>query len=111
MLADPAPMSVREAIEAAKIITPHLAVLRQAEGGFDLTHRLLDLLYGDHPAQPFRFLSLAHHMTMDDLAAALEPEGGRGVALALTQALVANPLPDLMNFAFLVGVSSEGWNG
>lgn len=106
----PTPMTLREAVEAAKIITPHVAVLRQAPDGLGLVHRLFDCLLGDDPAQPFRLLSLAYHTTLEDVAASLSDKHPAAVIMALANGMRANPIPDLVNFARLIGLTSEAWD-
>lgn len=110
MLEKPKPMTFREAVEAVNIIKPHIATLRSVGTGMQLAQRMLHGLSDDHPSQPFRLLSLMYHMTMEDLAAALEPEGGAGVVLVLLQGMLVNPIPDLVNFGKIMGLTEEAWN-
>ncbi len=105
----PKPMTIREAIEAAKIVAPHTAALRGSTDGMAIIHRLFDALQADHPMQVFRLLSLMHHVSLEALAAELQGRHPSLVVAALGNGLISNPLPDLMNFAAGIGLAAEPW--
>lgn len=103
-------MSLREAIEAAKIVIPHVASLSRHKKGLPLVKDLLVRLVDDDPAQPFRLLSLMFHGTMEEVAHAAEEIGASGLPVALVNGMAANPLPDLVEAAWILGLTEERWD-
>lgn len=106
----PAPMSLREAVEAVKIVIPHAPSLSRHTKGLPLIKDLLSRLVEDDPAQPFRLLSLMFHGDMAEVARACEVIGPSGVPEALLNGMAANPLPDLIEAAWMLGLTEERWN-
>lgn len=107
----PTPMSLREAVEAAKIILPHVGQLRQHRTGLPFVKDVIALLMDDAPSYPFRLLALMFHGSPEEVALALDAVGPSGLPTALVNGLAANPVPDLIEAARLFGLTEERWNG
>lgn len=106
----PTPMTFREAVEAAKIVIPHVPALAKHKTGLPLVKDLLVRLREDDPSQPFRLLSLMFHGTPEDVAHAADAIGPSGVPEGLVNGMKSNPLPDLIEAARLLGLTEERWN-
>lgn len=105
-----APMSVREAIECAKIFTPHVKELRESWSSVDLILRIYQLLSQDHPIQVLRAMSLMQHRTVEEIASEYHVRGAEAMLADFAHCLSVNPLPDLMQAAFLFGMSDDRWS-
>lgn len=102
--AEPTPMTVREAVEAAKIVIPHQSDLVGAGSGIDLVRRVIRSLSEDFPAQPFRLAALMYHCSLEDITEACQKAGGAGLPMALVTGLTVNNLMDLMAFGQTLGL-------
>ena len=104
---EPTTMTIREAIEAAKIVIPHESALSDAQTGIDLVRRLIRELSKDFPAQPFRLAALMFHCSLEEVTEACHKAGGAGLPMALVLGLTANPLGDLLALGRTLGVKSH----
>ena len=105
----PRPMTIREAVEAAKILIPHVVELRRAEGAMDLLHLVIERVSTDDPLQVMRFVALMYHMPVEEVVPLLADGGRYSLASALARGLATNPLPDLIEMARGLGLTREGW--
>lgn len=106
-----APMTLREAIECAKILVPYMADLRQAESGLDLVELVLTRVGGDEPTQVLRMLALMEHRSLQEVVLDYQPQGAEAMLRALSEGMRVNPVPDLMEAAYLMRLTDERWSG
>jgi len=101
-------MNLAEAIEAAKIITPYVPVLRQKPGGVEFFSAFLHTLGEDDPSQVIRLLALMEHRDIEEVVRDYhgQPEE---FLMALTVGLTANPIAELVEMAWFLGLSKERW--
>lgn len=107
--ADLRPMSIREAVECAKIFIPHIAVLRKSESGVKLMLNIYRELRAEHPVQVLRALALMEHRTPEQVAEDYHEKGAEAMVGAFARCLAVNPLPDLIQAAYLLGLTTERW--
>jgi hypothetical protein len=105
--ASPSPMTVREAIEAAKIVIPHETGMMGAQTGLDLVRRVIRELGEDFPAQPFRLAALMYHCTLEEMTEACQQAGASGLPMALVTGLSVNSLGELLAFGRTLGLGSQ----
>jgi hypothetical protein len=101
-------MTVREAIEASKIVIPHEAGLAGAETGLDLVRRIIRELSEDFPAQPFRLAALMYHCSLEEMTDACQKAGAPGLPMALVTGLSVNSLGDLLALGRRLGLTQTG---
>jgi hypothetical protein len=101
-------MNFAEAIEAVKIITPYVPVLRQKAGGVEFFQTFLHALGADDPMQVVRFVALMEHRDIEEVVRDYHGQPEEFV-MALTHGLTANPLPELVDMAYFLGLSKERW--
>ena len=103
------PMNLREAIEAMKIISRYIDVIRVEPNPRRLVARLLKKINEVRPTDSLALVALMHHCSIEDAAERLRVLGGRGLVKALVEGFVANAIPDLANAAAVVGIAEKGW--
>jgi hypothetical protein len=107
-MTDLAPMSLREAIECAKILVPHVAALRQSENGLDLVDAVLHTV-GKDPVDVLRILAYMEHRPIEAVALDYQTQGAEAMLRGLSEGMRVNPLPDLIEASFVLGLTNERW--
>jgi len=103
------PMTIMEALECAKIFIPHARVLRDAQDGLDLLERIYSVMSGDLSIELVRALALMEHQPLGDTVDKYRGLGGTAMLRSLRDHLAVNPLPDLIESAAMLGLTSERW--
>lgn len=102
-------MNFAEAIEAAKIITPYVPVLRQHTGGVAFFRNLLKVVGEDDPMQVIRLVALMEHRDIEEVIRDYHGQPDRFLS-AVANGLTANSLPELVEMAWFIGLSKERWS-
>ena len=105
------PMNINEAIEAMKIVVPYLPQMRSAKDGVGLVRGLLKATADANEHENVgRLLALMEHKTLDEVSERMAGDEGKRMALFdLVQCINANPIPDLVDGARILGLSAQGW--
>jgi hypothetical protein len=103
-------MTFREAMECAKIFIPRADALRGAKDGIDLLQRIYDRFSAENPVDLLRAVSLMEHASLDATVEKYRVLGGENLLNALAEHFQANPLPDLIQAAAVIGLADEGWS-
>lgn len=105
------PMSIHEAVEVMKILAPHRDEIMKAFKGSAL-QGISALLAETRKAEPgalLRIIALMEHIDVEEAAQLYGNWEGGDIAALLAELLVANPIPDLLDGAFILGLIKEGW--
>jgi len=105
----PAPMTIREAIEAMKVLSNYSKEIMIETRHSRVLARLLRAILKRSPTDSVRLLSLMYHAPVEAIAADFETGEGIDFIKALTKAFRVNPLPDLINGARILGLSEVEW--
>lgn len=106
----PQPMHISDAIEVMKIVAPHAQFLMDhGDTGPSLMIALIDIFEKTTPTNSFRLISLMHHKPVDEVTKDMINFGGEGLVAALSSGFAANPLPDLINGAAVLGLCEQRW--
>lgn len=106
------PMAIHEAIEVMKILRPHAAILATASSGLDMIRRLLLAFKLDNTEENIgRIVALTHRQSFDDVVARyLNDASTQTVFSDLVFAFQANPIPDLIDGAYVLGLGKIPWS-
>lgn len=110
MADDLAPMNIREAVEAMKILGPYAAHL---QGNLTLGDAIGSLLAdaGElNPVDILRLLALLHHKSLDEIAGEFSSKSGGDLVAELASAFIVNPLPDLVNAGYRLQLIGVEWD-
>lgn len=102
-------MNMWEAIEAMKIIAPHAAALAIIDESISLMRALIAEVTKESPIQVLRLAALLHHKDVEVLAEELKGQPGARLVMLLAEGLGLNPLPELVNGAYILGLSDVRW--
>lgn len=106
----PQPMRINDAIEVMKILAPHAQYLMEhGDTGPSLMIALIDVLEKTTPTDSFKLISLMHHRTVEEVTKDIINFGGEGLVAALSSGFAANPMPDLINGAAILGLCEQRW--
>ena len=106
----PQPMNISDAIEVMQILAPHAQFLMDhADTGPSLMIALINMLERTTPTDSFKLISLMHHRTVEDVTKDIINFGGEGLVAALSSGFAANPMPDLINGAAILGLCDQRW--
>lgn len=114
MADDLAPMNIREAVEAMKILGPYAAHLQgNLQGNLTLGDAIGSLLAdaGElNPVDILRLLALLHHKSLDEIAGEFSSKSGGDLVAELASAFIVNPLPDLVNAGYRLQLIGVEWD-
>jgi len=106
----PQPMNINDAIEVMKIVAPHAQYLiNHGDTGPSLILALIDVLESSKPTDSFKLISLMHNKSVDEVTKDMINFGGEGLVSALSSGFAANPLPDMINGAAVIGLCDQRW--
>lgn len=104
------PMTIREAIEAMKIVAPHVGGLYLEDGGLAILETLWSRLGKDAPANVVRLLALLEHTTVEAILDEYQASrSGVNFVVRMGEGFVRNPLDLLVNAAYQFGLTEKGW--
>lgn len=111
MINAPEPMNIYEAIEVIKILEPHVNDLIEVEDGIEIIGVLSSGFERDKTQENIgRLIALMTHRSYDEVTA--EYRKTRSVENAfydLVRCFSANPIPDLINAGYVIGLLDKGW--
>jgi len=106
----PKPMNIKDAIDVMFIIAPHAQYLiDHGDTGPSLMLALIDILEKTTPTDSFKLISLMHNKPIEEVTKDILNFGGEGLVTALGSGFSANPLPDLINGAAVLGLCEQRW--
>jgi hypothetical protein len=106
------PMSIGTAIEVMKILRPHVDELVEAKDGPDLIVVLSKGFARDNTAENIgRLIALMEGKTFDEISERFKkhPTGGQAYE-DLVRGFSLNPIPDLIDAGFVLGILDRGWS-
>jgi hypothetical protein len=103
------PMNMWEAIEAMKIVAPHASALATIDESISLMRALIAEVSKESPIQVLRLAALLHHKPVETMAEELKGQPGASLVMILAEGLGVNPLPELVNGAYILGLSDVRW--
>jgi len=92
-----------------KIVAPHAAALVAVDASVSLMRALIHEVSKESTIQVLRLAALLHHRAVEDLALELKTEPGAKLVMLLAQGLATNPLPELVNGAYILGLCEVRW--
>ena len=104
-------MSIGPAIEVMKILREHAEVMATAFGGLDMIRRLLLAFKLDNTEENVgRIVALPHGQSLDEVTARYSEDSSAPVVFSdLVFAFQANPIPDLIDAAYALGIAKTPW--
>ena len=107
----PEPMRLGAAVEAMKIIRPYVADIRGQTDPMELIRILLSRIQETQPSDSIRLVSLMYGISPEEVIDKVKDYKNRGSMFykILVEGFTANPLPDLVNAGYMVGLIEEGW--
>jgi len=105
-------MAINEAIEVMKILRPHAEVMATASSGLDMIRRLLVAFKLDKTEENIgRIVALAHRQSFDDVVTRYSNDASAQTVFPdLVFAFQANPIPDLVDAAYVLGIGKAPWS-
>ena len=106
-----APMNIYRAVELIKIIKPYKDVLNNSSkfDGLKMVTNLIHVMAEDNPTLVTRMMALLYGKELGDIVEELKDKSGLEVAAILTKGFVVNPIPDLIESGFALGLLDQGW--
>lgn len=106
------PMNVYQAVEAMKILIPHQEPITEAvkQSAIKGILVLLEETRDGEPGALLRLISLMQDIHVDRAAELYGDWEGKEIMALLADMLVVNPLPDLYDGAYVLGLTSKGWD-
>lgn len=101
---DPKPMTIREAIEAVKILAPYAPEILASTTLANMVKTLMRAINERQPVDSMRLLSLMEHRTLESLSEDYGERGGTAFALALARGFVINSPLDLLKMGASLGL-------
>ncbi len=107
----PEPMSIGPAIECLKILRHYSDDIKQEKDPMTLVKVLINKIRERQPSDVMRLASLMYGISPEKMMAQIEDTEDRGSTFyrILVEGFIANPLPDLMNAGWMLGIMEEGW--
>lgn len=106
---DIAPMAIGPAIEAMKVIVPYASVIIRAQTVGDAIQDLLGAMRNEQPTDALRLLALMYGKSVIEIADFFERKSGGDLVAFMAVGFEANPLPDLINAANVLGLTPIRW--
>lgn len=105
-------MAINEAIEVMKILRPHAANMGAASSAIDMVRRLMLAFKIENSEENVgRIVALTHHKSFDEVTEKYRSDPNPEIVFGdLVFALQANPIPDLIDGAFALGLTDKPWN-
>jgi len=94
-------MNIYEAIEVMKIVAPCASKMMKAESGIELINILLNTYSGEDAVQLGRLAALMFHEDLGIMTERLKDANGQDFASVLAAGLVANPIHQLLEGAYI----------
>lgn len=106
------PMSIYEAVEVMKILMPHQEPIAMAfeQSAIKGILALLEETRDGEPGALLRLIALMQHIHIDEAAELYGDWEGKEIMALLADMFVVNPLPDLYDGAYVLGLTSKGWD-
>ena len=106
------PMSLHEAIEVMKILRPHVKNLVSASDGLSMIRRLLLAFKVENTEENVgRIVALTQRKSFEEIAAKYANDSSPETVFGdLVLAFQANPIPDLLDAAYILGLSDSPWS-
>lgn len=98
-------MNIYEAIEAMKIIAPHVSAFVGADNPLQLIKSLIDSFPLDERPQLLRLISLMHHEDLDTMVELLADKSGTDFAMILTEGINVNDIFEMVENIYLLGLA------
>lgn len=105
-----APMTIREAVEAMKIIGPHAEQFAETEEPVKVLRAMLKGMRDESPVQPLRLVALMEHKSVEDVAEEMQEATGVDLIERLVAGFTRNDLVSLVNAAFYLGIAENRWS-
>ncbi len=107
----PEPMSMRTAIECMKILKHYAPDIRHEKDPMTLVKVLINAIRDRQPADVVRLVSLMYGISPEEVVEKVNAAEDRGSMFyrILVEGFIANPLPDLVNAGYMIGLMEEGW--
>jgi hypothetical protein len=104
-------MNIYRAVEVIKIIKPYKDVLNNSSkwDGLKMITNLIEAMADDSPTLVTRMMALLYGRELGDIVEELKDKPGLEVATILTNGFVVNPIPDLIESGFALGIFDQGW--
>lgn len=106
----PRPMTMREAIEAAKIIAPYAADISNTKVLGEALRILMSESTKQNPVDILRLVALGYHESLEVVADYLSKKSGVDLVALLGEIFTQNSLVDLINLSAYLGLSDVRWN-
>ncbi len=108
----PGPMKIRAAIEAMKILRHYVDDIREEKDPLSLMRLLVGAIQKRQPSDSIRLASLMYGISPDEVMKKVEGAENQASAFykILVEGFIANPIPDLVNAGYVIGLMEEGWN-
>lgn len=106
------PMNINEAIEMMKIIGPHAVDISRAalnKNGAEAIRVLLEKTREESPINFLRMMALMTHEDIEKCAETLPKLSQQRLFFKIAELLNINPLADLVNGAYVLGLTERGW--
>jgi len=107
---DVKPMTMREAIEAAKIIAPYAPELAGTKVLGEAIHVLLSSASKQNAVDILRLVALGYHESLEVVGDSLRKKSGADLVALLGDIFIRNSLVDLINLSAYLGLSDMRWN-
>ena len=106
------PMHIHEAIEVMKILSPHRDEIMKGfkESALQGINALLAETRKAEQSALLSIIALMDHIDIDEAAKLYGDWDGSDIAALLAEMFVVNPIPDLLDGAFVLGLVEEGWD-
>jgi len=105
-----APMNIREAVEAMKILGPHAEQFAATDKPLKIVRAMLAGLVADSPVQPLRLVALLEHKSVEQLADEMQEATGADLIERMMGGLNRNDLVSLIDAAFYMGLATKRWD-
>lgn len=106
------PMKIRAAIETMKILRHYTSSIKEETDPMSFMRLLIVAIQERQPSDSIRLVSLMYGISPAEVMKKVE--GAENPASAfyriLVEGFIANPIPDLINAGYLIGIMEEGWN-
>jgi len=99
------------AVELIKLIKPYQGILNNSSkfSGIEMVTKLISSMAEDSPTLVTRMMALLYGKELGDIVEELKDKSGLEVATILTKGFVVNPIPDLIESGFALGLLDRGW--
>jgi hypothetical protein len=108
----PEPMQMGPAIETMKILRHYSVSIRQETDPMTLVLILVREIQERQPSDLVRLASLMHRISPDEVMEKVKGADDQASTFyrILVEGFIANPLPDLINTGYMIGIIEQGWS-